>query len=207
MTLWLETRNSNGNFFNITKFQLYQYTLSEEQYSSDCVMMKLEFCNGEKLSLLFYISNVTLTKFFYKLCSFWHKYKHKQKYTITQTLATKPSPTSMFCIFKSPCITGCSFMECRYSIPQTTPWARNSFVGQSSWNKIQKCALTAPKTTKHVQNINKTHQGRSKVFGLITKYTGANFSFFSLGTNYLSVLRLLQILAPAPAAIGCSLPI
>jgi len=39
------------------------------------------------------------------------------KYTITQTLATKPSPTSMFCTFKSPCMTGCGCTECRYSIP------------------------------------------------------------------------------------------
>ena len=61
--------------------------------------------------------------------------------TTVQTLATKPSPTRTFCIFKSPWMTGCGRRECRYSIPQTTPWARNNFVGQPTWNCIQKLLL------------------------------------------------------------------
>jgi len=35
-------------------------------------------------------------------------------------------------------MTGSGRMECRYSIPQTTPWARINFVGQSSWNYMDK---------------------------------------------------------------------
>jgi len=57
---------------------------------------------------------------------------------VIQTLATKPSPTRTFCIFKSPWMTGCGLRECRYSIPQTTPWERNNFVGQSTWNVTKK---------------------------------------------------------------------
>jgi len=59
-------------------------------------------------------------------------------YIFRQTLATNPFPTRTFCIFKSPCMTGCGRTECRYSIPRTTPWARNNFFCQSSWNTIHR---------------------------------------------------------------------
>jgi len=49
-----------------------------------------------------------------------------------QTFAIKSSPTRTFSNFKSPCMTGCGCMEWRYSIPQTTPWARNNFFNQST---------------------------------------------------------------------------
>jgi len=61
-----------------------------------------------------------------------------KSFYIQHTLAVTPSPTRTFCIFKSPCMTGCGSIECRYFIPRTTPWARNNFVGQSTWNEIQK---------------------------------------------------------------------
>jgi len=62
----------------------------------------------------------------------------KQNINLRWTLATKPSPTRTFCIFRSPCMTGWGWMECRYSIPHTTPWATNSFFDQSIWNEIHK---------------------------------------------------------------------
>jgi len=50
-------------------------------------------------------------------------------------LATRPSPTRTFCIFKSPWMTGYGRMECKYSMPQTTPWARNNLFDKSTGYK------------------------------------------------------------------------
>ena len=48
-------------------------------------------------------------------------------------------------------MTGCGRVECRYSIPQTTPWARNNFAGQSSWNQKQK--NNTVKTSTHYRHL------------------------------------------------------
>jgi len=50
------------------------------------------------------------------------------------TLATNLSLIRMFSVLRSLCITGgCS--ECRYFIPQTIPWATDSFRGQSTYRQ------------------------------------------------------------------------
>jgi len=82
-------------------YQYYYYTLLSFNWPfySEFFLMHVRLQSQSKL-----LTKLTMTN---------------KKYT--QTLAVKPSPTRTFCIFKSPCMTGCGRMECRYSIPQTTP--------------------------------------------------------------------------------------
>ena len=51
-----------------------------------------------------------------------------------QTLTTSLSLIRTFSHLRSLCITGGS-SECRYFIPQTTPWANDSFSGQSTYRQ------------------------------------------------------------------------
>jgi len=62
--------------------------------------------------------------------------KVQHSYTLRNklTLATNLSLTRMFSVFRSLCITD-GRSECRYFIPQTIPWANDSFNGQSTYRQ------------------------------------------------------------------------
>ena len=73
---------------------------------------------------------------FFEKCTWISRAKISTNYTAsTQTLAIEPCPTSTFCIFKSPCMTGFGCSECKYSIPQMTPCAMDNFSVHSTGYK------------------------------------------------------------------------